>query len=126
VHSTEVNAYLHAHTAAPASAKVFRTWGATAAAAAVVAGATTTVGASRSVETSAVRAAADLLGNTATVARASYVHPGAFAAGRAPGVVAAVEAASARLRTPDVRRLFVDPLLQAAVLDALRETGLDG
>ncbi len=39
VTSAAVNAYLHAHTQAPASAKVFRTWGATVAAVAVLAGA---------------------------------------------------------------------------------------
>ena len=39
VTSSVVNAYLHAHTQAPATAKVFRTWGATVAAVAVLAGA---------------------------------------------------------------------------------------
>jgi DNA topoisomerase I len=125
IHSTEVNAYLHNHTGAPATAKVFRTWGATAAAAAVVGGAQTHTGAGRSIEATAIRAAADLLGNTPTVARSSYVHPAAFDAGRSATVAAAIDGAATRLRSLDVRVLFVDPNVQSAVLEALRATESD-
>ena len=120
IHSTEVNAYLHNHSRAPATAKVFRTWGATAAATAVVGGAESTAGGGRSIDVAAIRAAADLLGNTPTVAKSSYVHPAAFDAGRSAKVVAAVDDAAGRLVTRDVRVLFVDPIVQTAVLDALR------
>jgi DNA topoisomerase-1 len=122
IHSTEVNAYLHHHSSAPATAKVFRTWGATAAAAAVVAGAETPANSGRTVEARAVKAAAELLGDTPAVTRSSYVHPAAFDAGRAHSVIKAVNDAANRLRRSDVHTLFVDPGVQAAVLDALRVT----
>jgi DNA topoisomerase I len=120
IHSTEVNAYLHHHTGAPATAKVFRTWGATAAAAAVVAGAETPAGGARTVEARAIKAAAELLGDTPAVARSSYVHPAAFEAGRAHPVISAVDDAARRLGRGDVRTVFADPGVQTAVLDALR------
>ena len=76
VTSAAVNAYIHAHTEAPASAKVFRTWGATVAAAAVLAGAVPPPDVlARSREWLAVGAAASLLGDTASVTRFSYIHP---------------------------------------------------
>jgi DNA topoisomerase I len=120
IHSTEVNAYLHQHTNAPATAKVFRTWGATAAAATVVAGAKTNAGGGRTVEAAAVNAAAQLLGDTPAVTRRSYVHPAAFDAGRARAVIDAVDHAAERVGRRDVHTLFVDAGVQAAVLDALR------
>jgi DNA topoisomerase-1 len=122
IHSTEVNAYLHGHTGAPATAKVFRTWGATAVAASVVGGAESPASGGRSPEANAIQAAASLLGNTPTVARASYVHPGAFAAGRSPVVTTAITAAAQQLGSRDVRKLFMLPAVQAAVLLALHET----
>jgi DNA topoisomerase-1 len=121
IHSTEVNAYLHTHTAVPATAKVFRTWGGTAVAAVVIGGAGSEAGSSKSAEMNAVRAAADILGNTPTVARASYVHPAAFEAGRTAAVSAAVDFAADRLASRDVRVLFVDPAVQSAVLAGLHE-----
>jgi DNA topoisomerase-1 len=76
VTSAAVNAYIHAHTEAPASAKVFRTWGATVVAVAVLAGAEPPADVSaRSRERLAVGAAATLLGDTASVTRSSYIHP---------------------------------------------------
>jgi DNA topoisomerase-1 len=128
IHSTEVNAYLHAHTGAPATAKVFRTWGATAAAAAIIAGAEPAhaagVGASVrstiSLESRAVMAAAELLGNTPTVARASYIHPSAFIVGGLGSVALAVDEAAARHGTRQVRVLFGDAAVQSAVLAGLR------
>jgi DNA topoisomerase-1 len=119
--SAAVNAYLHAHTSTPATAKVFRTWGATVAAAAVSAGAAPGDAAAgrRRPDMRAYAAAADLLGDTITVARASYVHPRALAAGASPVVRSALDGAATRAGTEDVRALFADPDLQAAVLRAL-------
>ena len=75
VTSSVVNAYLHAHTQAPASAKVFRTWGATVAAVAVLAGAEPPADVSaRSRERLAVGSAAKLLGDTASVTPV-FVYP---------------------------------------------------
>jgi DNA topoisomerase-1 len=117
VTSAAVNAYLHAHTQAPASAKVFRTWGATVAAVAVLAGAEPPADVSaRSRERLAVGAAATLLGDSASVTRSSYIHPAWIDVGRSELVAAAVAASSARVRTGAVATLFTDPGVQAAVL----------
>ena len=123
VTSAAVNAYLHAHTQAPASAKVFRTWGATVAAVAVLAGAEPPASVSaRSRERLAVGAAATLLGDTASVTRSSYIHPAWIDAGRSHLVVAAVSEASGRVGTSAVARLFTDPGVQAAVLSGITDT----
>jgi DNA topoisomerase-1 len=123
VTSTVVNAYLHAHTQAPASAKVFRTWGATVAAVAVLAGAEppADVVSARSRERLAVGAAATLLGDTASVTRSSYIHPAWIDAGCSDPVVAAVAEASGRVGTRAVARLFTDPGVQAAVLSGITD-----
>jgi DNA topoisomerase I len=117
VTSAAVNAYLHAHTQAPASAKVFRTWGATVAAVAVLAGAEPPADVSaRSRERLAVGAAATLLGDSASVTRSSYIHPAWIDVGRSELVAAAVAESSARVGTRAVATLFTDPGVQAAVL----------
>ena len=123
VTSSVVNAYLHAHTQAPASAKVFRTWGATVAAVAVLGGAEAPANVSaKSRERLAVGAAARLLGDTASVTRSSYIHPAWIDAGRSEQVATAVAEASARLGTRAVTRLFTDPDLQDAVLSGITDT----
>ena len=123
VTSAAVNAYLHAHTRAPASAKVFRTWGATVAAVAVLAGAEPPAPVSaRSRERLAVGAAATLLGDTTSVTRSSYIHPAWVDAGRSDLVVAAVAEASDRIGTNAVAHLFTDPGVQAAVLSGITDT----
>ena len=100
VTSAAVNAYLHAHTQAPASAKVFRTWGATVAAVAVLAGAEPPEDVSaRSRERLAVGAAATLLGDTASVTRSSYIHPAWINVGHSELVAAAIAESSARVGT---------------------------
>ena len=120
VTSAAVNAYLHAHTQAPASAKVFRTWGATVAAVAVLAGAEPPADVSaRSRERLAVGAAATLLGDTASVTRSSYIHPAWINVGRSELVAAAVAESSARVGTRAVASLFTDPGVQAAVLSGI-------
>jgi DNA topoisomerase I len=131
VTSAAVNAYLHAHTHAPASAKVFRTWGATVAAVAVLAGAEPPAEVSaRSQERLAIAAAATLLGDTASVTRSSYIHPDWISVGRSHAVVAAVAESADRIGTRAVANLFADPGIQAAVLsgiaDATKEAGEAG
>jgi DNA topoisomerase I len=120
VTSAAVNAYLHAHTQAPASAKVFRTWGATVAAVAVLAGAEPPADVSaRSRERLAIGAAATLLGDTASVTRSSYIHPAWIDVGRSDLVAAAVAESSDRVGTRAVASLFTDPAVQAAVLSGI-------
>ncbi len=120
VTSAAVNAYLHSHTGAPATAKVFRTWGATVAAVAVLAGAEASTSAPRlSKERLAAEAAAALLGDTVSVTRSSYIHPDWLDAGRSPAVASAVSDAATRLRTRSITVLFPDPEIQAAVLSEL-------
>ena len=115
VTSSVVNSYIHASTTAPATAKTFRTWGGTATAAAISAGAAPSrPPGSRRADLIAIEAAAQLLGNTRAVARQSYVHPFALDAGRAPAVVAAVSKAIAATGSADVRGiLHVDDVVIA-------------
>jgi DNA topoisomerase I len=77
VTSTHVNEYLRAMTDATFTAKDFRTWGGTvlAAEALVEVGPPKSKTAAKRNFLAAVDAAADRLGNTRSVARASYVHP---------------------------------------------------
>jgi DNA topoisomerase-1 len=120
VTSASVNAYLHAHTQAPASAKVFRTWGATVAAVAVLAGAEPPADVSaRSRERLAVGAAANLLGDSASVTRSSYIHPAWVDVGHSDPVAAAVAESFDRVGTRAVASLFTDPGIQAAVLSGI-------
>jgi DNA topoisomerase I len=120
VTSAAVNAYLHAHTQAPASAKVFRTWGATVAAVAVLAGAEPPADVSaRSRERLAVGAAALLLGDTPSITQFSYLHPAWIDAGRSGLVAAAVAESSERIGTHAVASLFTDAKVQAAVLSGI-------
>jgi DNA topoisomerase-1 len=120
VTSAAVNAYLHAHTQAPASAKVFRTWGATVAAVAVLAGAEPPADVSATTrERLAVGAAATLLGDTASVTRSSYIHPAWIDVGHSELVAAAVAESAARAGTRAVASLFTDPRVQAAVLSGV-------
>jgi DNA topoisomerase-1 len=126
VTSAAVNAYLHAHTEAPASAKVFRTWGATVAAVAVLAGAEAPASVSaRSREVLAVGAAATLLGDTTSVTRSSYIHPAWIEAGHSGQIAAAVAESSDRLGTRAVTSLFTDEGLQAAVLSGITESSAE-
>ena len=78
VTSTEINAYVKEQVGGEVSAKDFRTWHGTVIAAVALAGAnetaTTAAKRKRAVST-AMKAVAKYLGNTPTVARASYVDP---------------------------------------------------
>ncbi|MBA2281319.1 MAG: DNA topoisomerase IB, partial [Acidimicrobiia bacterium] len=85
--SDQINAQLRALTGLDVTAKWFRTWGASVEAAARLAEAGEPASAreARSTVLEAVDEVADLLGNTRTVCRASYVHPAvpaAYEAGR--------------------------------------------
>lgn len=119
--SAEVNAYIHAHTGTPATAKVFRTWGATVVAATVAAGATfsTDGETARRSDRGPYLAAAALLGDTVTVARQSYVHPRAVEVGSSAHVRRVVAQAAASAGTDDVRSLFHQSEVQSSVHDAL-------
>lgn len=122
IDSALVNAYIHTHADVAASAKTFRTWGATVVAASVAGGAEFREGTRRrNPDAVPVAAAAHLLGNTPTVARASYVHPDAIAVGRMPPVQDAVQRAAAERGTADVHDIFHDDGIQRAVRDALRD-----
>nr|WP_281369368.1 hypothetical protein [Leifsonia shinshuensis] len=117
IDSATVNAYIHMLVGAGATAKTFRTWGATAVAAAVAGGAEFEPAATgrRKPDSLAYAAAAHMLGNTPAVARQSYVHPDALSSGRSAAVRAAVERAADQNDTRDVRILFHDEELQQAI-----------
>ncbi|MFF1876285.1 hypothetical protein [Leifsonia sp. NPDC058230] len=121
IDSVTVNSYIHSHGAVEATAKTFRTWGATVVAASVVAGASFQDAARtrRNAELIPYDAAAYLLGDTLAVARRSYVHPLAVQAGRSVDVAAAVRRATAESDSDDVRDIFHHHGVQAAVLDFL-------
>lgn len=123
VASSTVNTYIHAATGSAGSAKVFRTWGATVIASAVLAGAASpTTAKHRDPTLYAFDAAAAILGNTPTMARNSYVHPKALEIGTHSRMQSAVELAAQKAGTESVGRLFVDPALQATALELLEES----
>ena len=80
VESQDVNAYIRDAMGEDFSAKDFRTWAATLAAAQALCmeGAAEDGPPSKKTVTTCVKAVAGLLGNTATVCRASYIHPCVF------------------------------------------------
>jgi DNA topoisomerase-1 len=82
VESDDVNAYLREAMGGDFSAKDFRTWAATLAAARALCLESARCDGSRSKQTvnTCVKAVAGLLGNTAAVCRASYIHPAVFEA----------------------------------------------
>jgi DNA topoisomerase I len=82
VGSSDVNAYLQAHSCATATAKTFRTWSASVMAAARLGGLEPPTSArERSMSINeAVRGVAEDLGNTLAVCKRSYVHPTVYAA----------------------------------------------
>lgn len=124
VSSAAVNAYVHGLVRLPASAKAFRTWSGTVVAAAGRAGAVLADLATRTPPASprtAVLGAAALLGNTPAVARASYVHPAVLAGDPDPGVRRAVDAVAKREGHRDLRRVWTDPGVQAAVAHQLEK-----
>lgn len=122
IDSATVNSYIHAVSGAACSAKVFRTWGGTVIAAAMTGGARCAAARThRDPALTAYDAVADILGNTPTVARGSYVHPAALTVGGSGPVRAAVAEAAERAGTDEVDRLFPDEGLQQAVREALAD-----
>lgn len=116
VDSATVNSYIHAVSGSAASAKVFRTWGATVIAAAVTGGAAfQTEQRHKDPTLHAYDAAAHVLGNTPTMARSSYVHPRATEIGQLESVRNAVQDTAERMGTDDVHRIFADEELQETV-----------
>jgi DNA topoisomerase IB len=98
IRSDEINDYLKAHIGDDYSAKDFRTWNATVLAAATLAGdpraraATAKTGRKRAINL-AVKAVAEMLGNTPTVARNSYIDPRVFDRYRSGATIAPALAA---------------------------------
>ena len=120
IDSTSVNSYVHGICGSAASAKVFRTWGATVVAAAVSAGATFPGGKRhRDPALTAYDAAAHVLGNTPTMARNSYVHPRSLSLGEVEAVRRAVQDAARRHGSDAAHKIFVDESLQETIRVAL-------
>jgi DNA topoisomerase-1 len=114
--SAVVNAYIHGLTSSTSTAKTFRTWGGSAIAAAVAAGADASwVPRSRRPDLAPLDVAAAMLGNTRTVAKRSYVHPRAIEAGRTAAVAATLDAAARAARTRDIRAVLGDDALVRSI-----------
>ncbi len=121
VHAATVNSFIHAASGSAATAKVARTWGGTVIATAVAAGARFDGQVKhRDPDLVAYDAAAAALGNTPSMARKSYVHPGAVEVGRRPAVRDALARSIEQIGTDRVEAVFKDQAFQAAVLAELR------
>jgi DNA topoisomerase-1 len=120
--SQDVNAYLHAIAGEAFTAKDFRTWAGTIAAAKALA-MQPIPGSEREAKktvTLCVKATAGLLGNTPAVCRSSYIHPGvlkAFADKRLPDAFASAEG--------EAYEAAVLEFLDALSAEVEHETGLD-
>jgi DNA topoisomerase-1 len=119
--SAEINDYLKLHLGEEFSAKDFRTWNATVMAAVVLAadapGAGSKAAGKRAINL-AVRAVAELLGNTAAVARRSYIDPRVFDRYLSGWTIAAALEEIPDLDPADDR---VRAKVEAAVLDLLAD-----
>jgi len=123
VDSASVNSYLHAFGGRAVTAKVFRTWGATSAVVAVLAGAPVPDGirVHRDPVLVAYEVAADLLGNTPEVARGAYVHPAAPLVGRHVAVRTVVAAALHDRPASGLEQVVRDVRFHEVVLRAFAE-----
>jgi DNA topoisomerase I len=110
--ASDVNAYLQDAAGDDYTAKDFRTWGATVVAANAIIAAAQPASPRETtrVVMTALRRAAETLGNTVAVCRKSYVHPGVLNC--------ALAAQVARRRRPRIDRLSADEVRTLAVLDA--------
>ncbi len=119
VTSAHVNGYIHTLAGIDASAKSFRTWAGTVLAAAALGGADVSGLArpnARSPQNAAVQATAALLGNTPSVARASYIHPAVLSAAMQGRTVQdEVAAAAGRVGSDRLAELWTDRGLPSAV-----------
>lgn len=118
--SDEINDYLKEHLGEDFSAKDFRTWNATVMAAVSLASdgaqATTKTARKRAMD-GAARSVAELLGNTAAVARRAYIDPRVFDRYLSGWTIAGAVQEAADGQTDDKRRATIE----AAVLDLLAE-----
>lgn len=110
--ASDVNAYLKEAAGDDYTAKDFRTWGATVIAANAIIEAQDPASQCRTtrIVSAAIRRAADMLGNTLSVCRKSYVHPGVLNCALAAHV--------AKRRRPRIDRLSADEARALAVLVA--------
>ena len=122
IDSVTVNSYIHTHSGTASSAKTFRTWGATVAAAAVAGGARFDAEKRVRDDLAPYHAAAHLLGDTLAIARRSYVHPSATLVGGSAPVREAVSAASAEAGTNAVQAILRAEVLRRAVYEGLLST----
>ena len=119
VGSSDVNDYLRDRTGAPVTAKHFRTWGGTCAAAAALAVCrpASTVKQTEAQVLAAIDVAACALGNTRAVCRSSYVHPTILDAHRSGELLEAWRRARATERASRVERAVLSVLQQATDLE---------
>jgi DNA topoisomerase IB len=125
VRSDDINDYLKQHLGEDFSAKDFRTWNATVLAAVSVAASGTeaaTKTARKRVTDGAVRAVAELLGNTPAVARRAYIDPRVFDRYQSGWTIAAALKKIPDLNTADDR---TRGRIEAAVIDLLDDKGED-
>ena len=116
VSSSDVNDYLRERTGAEVTAKHFRTWGGTCAAAAALAlcrPAATTREAEAQV-VAAIDVAACVLGNTRAVCRSSYVHPAVLDAHASGALLEAWQRARSTARASRAERTVLSVLQRAA------------
>jgi DNA topoisomerase-1 len=115
VGSSDVNDYLRERTGAQVTAKHFRTWGGTCAAAAALAVCrpARTVKETEAQVLAAIDVAACVLGNTRAVCRSSYVHPAILDAHRSGDLLEAWRRARATDRASRAERTVLSVLQQA-------------
>lgn len=121
IESTDVNEYLRDITGQTVTAKDFRTWsGSVIVLAALATAPEEENAASRKKKVNAaIEAAAAALGNTKTVCRNSYVHPGILAAGESGELASLLTSASTVAARRKLSELTNDERLFAAVLPLL-------
>jgi DNA topoisomerase I len=115
LHSHDVSAYIAEHAGGHYTAKEFRTWNATVLMALLLANAGPAASARRasSVLTASIRAVADWLGDTPTVARASYVDPRLIVRYKSDGTLASIPVLPAALPASAEAEIAVATLLAA-------------
>ena len=116
LHSHDVSAYIARQAGGHFTAKEFRTWNATVLMALLLAtaGVPSSARAAKIVVNASVRGVADWLGDTPTVARASYIDPRLIARFESDGRLAGVPAVPARLPADAEAESAVAALLAAA------------
>jgi DNA topoisomerase I len=115
LHSHDVNAYIAEHAGGHFTAKEFRTWNATVLMALLLAnaGPSASPRQAKSVIAASIRGVADWLGDTPTVARASYIDPRLISRYSSGGGLATVPAGSAELPVSADAEAAVAALLAA-------------